>query len=66
MGGELAERLMAKSPSLKVIYTSGYSPGMAGKDISLLEGRNFLPKPYSIGKLAQFVRKCLDSPLKRS
>jgi len=66
MGGELAERLVEKCPSLKVIYTSGYSPGMAGKDISLLEGRNFLPKPYSIGKLAQFVRKCLDSPLKRN
>lgn len=60
MGSELAERLVGQSPRLKVIYTSGYSPGMAGKDISLLEGRNFLPKPYSIGKLAQFVRHCLD------
>jgi nitrogen-specific signal transduction histidine kinase/ActR/RegA family two-component response regulator len=62
LGGELAERLKAQSPGLKVIYTSGYSPGMAGKDISLLEGRNFLPKPYTIGKLAQFVRECLDAP----
>jgi PAS domain S-box-containing protein len=66
MGGELAERLLEQSPKLKVIYTSGYSPGMAGKDISLLEGRNFLPKPYSVGKLAQFVRECLDSPLKQN
>jgi PAS domain S-box-containing protein len=64
MGGELAERLLALNPRLKVIYTSGYSPGMAGKDLSLLEGRNFLPKPYSIGKLAQFVRECLDAPKK--
>jgi PAS domain S-box-containing protein len=32
------------------------------KDISLLEGRNFLPKPYSVAKLAQFVRTCLDAP----
>jgi CheY-like chemotaxis protein len=62
MGGELAESLLAQSPHLKVIYTSGYSPGMAGRDGSLLKGRNFLPKPYSIGKLAQFVRECLDSP----
>jgi len=62
MGGELAENLLAQSPRLKVIYTSGYSPGMAGRDGSLLKGRNFLPKPYSIGKLAQFVRECLDSP----
>jgi CheY-like chemotaxis protein len=66
MGSELAERLSSQSPRLKVIYTSGYSPGMAGKDASLLEGRNFLPKPYSIGKLAQFVRDCLDAPSKRN
>ena len=62
MGTELAERLSRQCPRLKVIYTSGYSPGMAGKDASLLERRNFLPKPYSIGKLAQFVRECLDAP----
>jgi DNA-binding NtrC family response regulator len=61
MGSELAERLLSRAPRLQVIYTSGYSPGMAGKEASLLEGRNFLPKPYSIGKLAQFVRQCLDS-----
>ena len=66
MGSELAERLSSQSPGLKVIYTSGYSPGMAGKDTSLLAGRNFLPKPYSIGKLAQFVRECLDAPLARN
>ena len=65
MGGELAERLLAQNPRLKVIYTSGYSPGMAGKEVSLMEGRNFLPKPYSIGKLAQFVRDCLDAPAQK-
>lgn len=63
MGSELASRLAEKHPTLKVIYTSGYSPGMAGKDTSLLAGRNFLPKPYSIGRLAQFVRECLDAPV---
>jgi CheY-like chemotaxis protein len=62
MGSELAERLSERCPRLKVIYTSGYSPGMAGKDASLLKLPNFLPKPYSIGKLAQFVRECLDAP----
>jgi PAS domain S-box-containing protein len=66
MGGELAERLKARCPGLRVIYTSGYSPGMAGKDISLLEGHNFLPKPYSIGRLAQFVRECLDNSAKQN
>lgn len=66
MGSELAERLSRECPGLKVIYTSGYSPGMAGKDASLLEGRNFLPKPYSIGELARFVRQCLDAPAKQN
>jgi PAS domain S-box-containing protein len=66
MGSELAQRLTTQCPRLKVIYTSGYSPGMAGRDASLLEGRNFLPKPYSIGKLAQFVRECLDNKLKQN
>ncbi len=63
MGSELAERLREENPRLRVIFTSGYSPGMAGKDLSLLESRNFLPKPYSIGKLAQFVREVLDQPV---
>jgi DNA-binding NtrC family response regulator len=66
LGSELAERLVEKSPSLKVIYTSGYSTGMAGKDASLLAGRNFLPKPYSIGKFAQCVRECLDARSKQN
>ena len=62
MGGELAQRLCASSPNLKVIFSSGYGPCMAGKDISAFQDRNFLAKPYSIGKLAQFVREVLDRP----
>jgi len=59
-GRQLAERLQQEDPALKVIYTSGYSPGMAGKDIALLEGFNFLAKPYPPSRLAQVVRECLD------
>jgi two-component system cell cycle sensor histidine kinase/response regulator CckA len=59
-GRQLAERLQAEDPGLKVIYTSGYSPGMAGKDIALLEGFNFLAKPYPPSRLANVVRDCLD------
>ena len=63
LGGELAELLLAQKPGLKVIFTSGYSPDMAGKDIPLVEGINFMAKPYSIGKMAQLVRQCLDTPV---
>jgi PAS domain S-box-containing protein len=66
MGGELAARLKERSPGLKVIYTSGYTPDMAGQDISLVEGRNFLPKPFSISKLARLVRECLDDESKQN
>jgi CheY-like chemotaxis protein len=64
-GRQLAERLQREDPALKVIYTSGYSPGMAGKDIALLEGFNFLAKPYPPSRLAQVVRECLDGKLDR-
>ena len=64
LGGELAEILLAEKPELKVIFTSGYTPDMAGKNISLVEGINFMPKPYPIGKMAQLVRQCLDAPAK--
>jgi two-component system cell cycle sensor histidine kinase/response regulator CckA len=63
LGGELADRLMEANPRLKVIYTSGYSPGFAGKEPNLRAGTNFLPKPYELGRLTTVVRECLDAPV---
>jgi CheY-like chemotaxis protein len=60
-GRELAERLLKENPKLKVIYASGYSPEIAGKDFHLEEGVNFLTKPFQTQKLAQTVRQKLDS-----
>jgi len=60
MGGQLAERLVAEKPGLKVLYTSGYSPGMSGNDAALFEADNFLPKPYGPGKLLQALRRAFD------
>lgn len=60
-GGELAQRLLAQKGSLKVIYTSGYSIDLAGSDLPLHEGINFLPKPYQPTRLAETVRRCLDA-----
>jgi CheY-like chemotaxis protein len=59
-GRALAEGLLEEKPTLKVLYTSGYSPGIAGRDIALLEGRNFLAKPYRPALLLQTIRECLD------
>jgi PAS domain S-box-containing protein len=60
MGRELAERLRVDKPRLPVIYSTGYSPGMAGRDLTRLEEEYFLPKPYGPARLLQMVRDCLD------
>ena len=59
-GRELANRLKQERPGLKVIYTSGYSAEVVGKGHALLDGTDFLQKPYSPLTLAQTVRACLD------
>jgi PAS domain S-box-containing protein len=59
-GRELAERLRAEQPKLKVIFTSGYSADIVGKDFKLEPDLNFLQKPYQPQMLAMTVRRCLD------
>jgi CheY-like chemotaxis protein len=58
-GRQLAERLKADNPELKVLYSSGYSTELLGKDLELREGVNFLQKPYPPSKLLQTVRNAL-------
>ena len=59
-GKALAEQLLQQNPKLKVIYASGYSVEVAGKDLLLEDGVNFLAKPFQTDKLAQTIRKRLD------
>jgi CheY-like chemotaxis protein len=59
-GQELAEKFQIQKPSLKVIYTSGYSVQVAGRDLALVDGLDFLQKPFDPEKLARSVRKALD------
>jgi PAS domain S-box-containing protein len=64
-GSDLAAELRKRKPALKVIYTSGYSAELAGKDFA--QGDIvFLAKPYPPHQLAFAVRKCLDTPLGRA
>jgi CheY-like chemotaxis protein len=60
-GVELAKKLLETHPELKIVYTSGYSREIAGKDLHLHEGVNFIAKPYYPNKLAQTIRTGLDS-----
>jgi len=60
-GIALAQRILQDNPKLKVIYISGYSAEIVGKDFALSENTNFLPKPFSARKLAQIIRDSLDA-----
>jgi len=62
-GKELGEQLLKENPKLKVIFSSGYSAEIAGKDLHLEEGVNFLTKPFQARKLAQTIRDSLDKRL---
>jgi len=59
-GRELAEELKARKPNLKVVFTSGYSADVMGRDMGLCDTM-FLQKPYPPPLLAQTVRTCLDA-----
>ena len=43
-GRELASRLQAGNPTLKVMFTSGYSADVASRELSLLEGTKLHPE----------------------
>lgn len=59
-GRELAQRILQDRPSLKVIYSSGYSLDVVSPDFAIKEGTNFLQKPYDPETLAQIVRNSLN------
>jgi PAS domain S-box-containing protein len=60
-GLELAERLRATRPSLKVIFTSGYLADVSREDMLARQTDAFLAKPFSLPDLARLVRRTLDA-----
>jgi PAS domain S-box-containing protein len=59
-GRQLAETLMAGRPSLRVLFTSGYSDGALPLQGRVGQGIPLLTKPYRRAELARLVRRCLD------
>ncbi len=59
-GRELAERLVSAQPTLKVLYTSGYSGTILRDEDQEAIERSFLEKPYTWQNLARKVRSVLD------
>ncbi|MFN8574787.1 MAG: PAS domain S-box protein [Gemmatimonadaceae bacterium] len=61
-GRELAARLRAQRPELRVVFSSGYSADTIGSDILSQGTQHFLQKPYLPQQLLLSVRTCLDHP----
>ena len=62
MGGrELADRLQAIRPGMKVLFTSGYTETGIAHGGVLDPGLAFLPKPFDPATLARKVRAVLDA-----
>lgn len=59
-GPELAKRLVAMRPAMKVLFVSGSSEALRDKAL-LPEGANFLQKPFTQEEIRQKIRDILDS-----
>jgi PAS domain S-box-containing protein len=60
-GKALADRLLAKSPKLKVVYISGYTDSFIAGHGVLEEGTHLLHKPFTEDALIRKIREVLDA-----
>lgn len=61
-GLDLADRLVAPLPGLKVLFLSGHAADSAVQERVLAKNRPFLAKPFTPEALLSKVRQTLDSP----
>ena len=60
-GRELAQRIAEIRPNTKVLYMSGYTENVIGKNGTLDAGVRLLQKPFTLRELKNRVREVLDS-----
>ena len=60
-GRDLARNLSSRYPNLKSLYMSGYTANVIVHHGILVEGVNFIHKPFSLSELSGKVREVLDS-----
>ncbi len=59
-GPDLYRRLLARKPTLKVLFTSGYTDDMIARQGRVSSETAFLQKPFTPDGLCQKVRKVID------
>jgi DNA-binding NtrC family response regulator len=59
-GRELAKRVLARQPSVRVLYMSGYTYNVIAENGTLERGVAFLQKPFTPSGLVEKVREVLD------
>jgi FixJ family two-component response regulator len=62
-GRQLADEALRLRPSLKVLYTSGYSENAVVHHGRLDPGVLLLAKPYRKEDLARMIRRALDTEM---
>jgi CheY-like chemotaxis protein len=65
-GHELAQRLEALRPGLKVLYMSGYTDSSIGQHGVLEAGISLLHKPFTEEELVRKIREVLDAGKRRA
>ena len=59
-GRELADRLTLRHPTMKTLFTSGYTADVLGKHGVLDEGIEFIAKPYGSEVILKKIRELFD------
>jgi len=62
-GAELADRLKATRPDLRVLFMSGYTGDALTERGIQEDGADFIQKPFSSRELGQRVRALIDTPV---
>jgi PAS domain S-box-containing protein len=60
-GRELAERLAAQRPGIRVLFASGYTDGAVLQQNAVIPGTRFLQKPFPLQVLAKEIRDTLET-----
>jgi DNA-binding NtrC family response regulator len=61
-GPVVFQQIHARHPTLRFLFTTGYSPGTSHLDPLKPLPARVLTKPYGIRDLARAVRRVLDAP----